>query len=147
MRSTTIARAIISAGVLSFLAATPAFAAPPSGPSGTITLSNSPKFGQDAVIHATADGKISAKASIYVSVACSQGADLVYLSSRTSSTGDYIFPLADQAGQGLNWENGGDADCEAWLIYRVEKGKSSEITVLAKTEPFHVTGTDSALSA
>jgi hypothetical protein len=149
MRSTTIARAIISAGVLSFLAATPAFAAPPSEPSGTITLTNSPQFDGVAEIHATVDGKVSAKATIYVSVACSQDGNVVYLYSQTSSTDDYIFPLRDQAGEGLDWENGGGAICAARLIHRVEKGRSSETTVL-KTILFDVLGDttfDSALSA
>jgi hypothetical protein len=151
MRSTTIARAIISAGVLSFLAATPAFAAPPSGPSGNFTSNNTSDltFGGHADFTATVDGKVSAKATIYVSVVCSQAGNVVYQYSKTSSTEQYSFPLIDQAGQGLDWKNGGGASCEAWLIHRVEKGRSSEITVL-ETIPFDVLGDttfDSALSA
>jgi hypothetical protein len=164
MRSRTIKhnikRTIIGAGALSLLAAAPAFAAPPSAPSGEIMLMNPPSsalkasgdsttdsgptYGGDADFHTEVRGKISDKARIYVSLACSQDNDLVYLSSQFSSTGDYSFALTDQAGQGLNWENGGDAECEAWLIYRVEKGKKSEITVLSKTT-FDVAGIESAV--
>jgi hypothetical protein len=152
MRSTTIARAIISAGVLSFLAATPAFAAPPSEPIGNFATNDTSNltFGGHADFTATVEGKVPAKATIYVHVGCSQAGNVVYLYSQTSSTGEYIFPLRDQAGQGLDWENGGGASCEARLIYRVEKGKSSEITLL-ETIPFAVAGFngtfDSALSA
>jgi hypothetical protein len=154
MRTKTIKRALIGAGALSLLAATPVFAAPPSGPTGMIELMNSPSsaestlsepldasgptFGGVAEFHTEVYGKVSAKARVYVSVVCWQGDDVVYQYSQASSTDDYSFPLVDQAGQGLNWENGGDAECEAWLIYRVEKGKRSEITVLG-TETFKVT--------
>jgi hypothetical protein len=157
MRTKTIKRALIGAGALSLLAATPVFAAPPSGPTGMIELMNSPSsaesteplnasselsgptFGGVAEFHTEVYGKVSAKARVYVSVACEQGDNVVYQYSKSSSTDDYSFPLLDQAGQGLNWENGGDADCEAWLIYRVEKGKRSEITVLGEPETFKVT--------
>ena len=66
---------------------------------------------------------------------CTQGDQVVY---QWSADPDFDFPLVDQAGQGLDWL-GGDADCEASLVYRVKKGKNVEITYL-DTEAFHVYG-------
>jgi hypothetical protein len=130
MRSTTIARAIISAGALSFLAATPAFAAPPSEPSGTITLTNSPPsevaYSHFADFETVLGGDVSNKASVYVTVLCEQGDTSVYHSSENRGV---TFKMEDQGTKELIW-NGAEADCEAKLMYRVDKGKSSSFTLL-----------------
>jgi hypothetical protein len=163
MRSRTIT-AILSAGAVLLLAPAPALAKPPSGPDGTIDLMNSvpeatlstssgesvepttPELAYFGVaeFHTTITGKVSSKADLYVTVVCMQDENLVYLYSKHTDTDDYLsFPLEDQPGQGVEWY-GGDASCEALLIYRVHKGKSTERTVL-ETERFEVTGTDTTV--
>ena len=141
----TTAVAVLAAGAW---VAAPTSAAPPSGPRGSIavastedaaaTADGSPGLQYDGTVAfaTTVEGKISSQARIYVTVVCWQDANVVY---QWSAAPDFQFPLTDQAGQGLEW-NGGDAFCEAWLIYRVEKGKAAEITVLATTS-FNVAGT------
>jgi hypothetical protein len=147
MRPITIKRTIISAGVLSLLVATPAFAARPSaptGPTGSIDLiepvstalvtteSDAPQplpevtYGTDAHFGTTLDGNVSNKADVYVTVLCWQGDTAVYHSS--ANLGD-SFLMQDRGAQVLHWDEK-EADCEASLIYRVDKGKSSSFETL-----------------
>ena len=65
------------------------------------------------------DGKISSKADVYVTLWCWQDDNAVY---QYTMPADYSFPLEDLGGQNLVWD-GGDASCEARLIYRVDMGK------------------------
>jgi hypothetical protein len=118
----------------------PAIAAPPSGPSGSIAVASTDADARTAAdtglqydgtvaFDTSVDGKISKQARVYVRVLCWQGDDIVF---QYSADPDFQFPLIDQAGQGLEW-NGEDASCEASLIYRVEKGRSVEMSVLDTT--------------
>ena len=126
-------------------------AAPPSGPTGTIELMQSAEtaarsvdrtdssltgltYGDQARFHTTVDGG-SKKGYTYISLVCTQDESVVY---QSSGYPEYSFPLQDPESRSLEWDSTADADCEAWLIYRVDKGKSSEITMLAATDPFVV---------
>lgn len=138
MRKATLVPAAVLAGLLSLLVASPAGAAKQQGPTGTIELmaAEAPAaassaavpsayaYGDSVEFETTLEGRVSSKAIVYVTVVCMQDGDVVY---QYSGDRQGSFPLADQAG--LEW-NGGDASCEAWLIYRVEKGRSAEITML-----------------
>lgn len=73
----------------------------------------------------------STKAQVYVTIVCMQDADVVF---QVSGDRDDGFELTDRAG--LVWD-GGPADCEAWLIHRVKKGRGYEITYL-DMDPFTV---------
>jgi hypothetical protein len=145
MRTKTITRTIIGAGALSLLAAAPALAARPSGPSGEIYLMQPPipalstlgetpppddetlvvTYGEFADFDTVLEGKVSAKSSVYVKVLCSQDGSGVY---HQDGLRDTSFLMQSQ-GNKLNW-NGQEADCEANLLYRVDKGKSSQFTLL-----------------
>lgn len=125
------------------LMATPAMAAPASV-TGSISLDtpeartlSAPSMSYGDTVHfATAvEGKTAKKARVYVSVFCTQGDTVVY---QWSADADFGFPLADQQGQGLEWD-GQAASCEAWLVYRVMKGKTAEITYLDQVS-FDVSG-------
>jgi len=144
----TIVRLGVGALAATALTTSTTFAAPP-GPSGTLQLASEATvartsegttgtltYGESADFVATVDGKVSKQARIYVRVLCRQGGAIVY---QYSADPDHSFPLLDQAGQGLDWD-GGAADCEASLIYRVEKGRSAELSILDTTE-FAVDGT------
>jgi hypothetical protein len=138
--------AVVAATTLGVTAA-PAIAAPASGPTGSIDVASAGVAARTAgastglqydgtvAFDTSVEGKISSKARVYVTVVCWQGDQIIF---QYSADPDFAFPLTDQAGQGLEW-NGGDADCEAWLLYRVEKGRSAEITMLDMVE-FHVAG-------
>jgi hypothetical protein len=151
MRTTTITRTIIGAGALSLLAAAPALAARPSAPSGSIDLMQPPltalstlgetpppplevTYGEFADFDTRLEGKVSNKADAYVTVWCWQGGTGVYQQGDTgvyhaSGERGVSFLMEDRGSQVLHW-NGEKAYCEALLMYRVDKGKSSEITVL-----------------
>lgn len=125
------------------LMVTPAIAAPGSI-TGTIDLAgaeartaaaHSMSYGDTAHFATSVDGKINSRARVYVSVFCTQGDTVVY---QWSADPDFAFPLVDQDGQGLEW-NGEAASCEAWLVYRVKKGKGYDITYLDMV-PFEVAG-------
>lgn len=154
MRTRTITQAIAGATALTALIATPALAGKPSPPSGSLELmqplaaasvagsdgtsaSSDLSYGENAEFIPTLYGDVSAKADVYVTLACWQGRTVVYNASEDLHT---AFRLEDtQPGLGLEWD-GGDASCHAWLVHRVDKGKSSEITVLDGVG-FEVSGT------
>lgn len=137
--------------LIAFVAMTAIFAAPigaapkdKSGPTGTIALADAPEaataatgpqYGDHVSFETTVNGKVDKHAKIYITVVCMQEATVVY---QWSAAVDYTFPLEDQAGQGLEW-NQGDAECEASLIYRVEKGRNTTYMVLDSTA-FAVSG-------
>lgn len=139
-------------GTLSLLAAAPAHAARQQAPTGTIdvmlpetsgvadleasTAGPAAVYGQNVEFETTLEGQVSNKAMVYITVVCMQGTDVVY---QSSGARDASFPMTDQPG--LEWD-GGDASCEGWLIYRVDKGKSAEITMLDMVS-FDVVGTTS----
>jgi hypothetical protein len=91
-----------------------------------------PTYGDTISFDTDVSGKTSPKSTIYVTVVCTQGDAVVY---QYSGAPDATYPLADQAGQGLEWD-GDDADCSATLIYKVPKGKAYELTWLDVAE-FH----------
>lgn len=114
----------------------PAAAASFAESDGT-TASGDLSYGQYAEFIAELSGNVSAKADVYVTLACWQGDTVVY---HASDDPDSPFLLMDTLpGLGLEWD-GGDASCHAWLIHRVDKGKSSEMTVLDDLT-FEVAGT------
>jgi hypothetical protein len=158
-RTRTIKRTIMGAGALSLLMATPALAAPPSGPSGSIDLVQPPAaalstlgetpppalevtYGDVADFKTVLAGKVSNKASDYVQVLCWQGDTYVYFMTHT---GDPSFLMEEHDAQGIHWD-GERADCEAFLIYRVDKGKSSKFTIL-DSEKFTVVPYAAPISA
>ncbi len=111
---------------------------------GTITLGGDgsalaaaavPSYGGEVSFQTTVDGRLANKSKVYITLVCYQGDTVVYQYSGSQSQ---VFPLDDQAGQGLEWD-GGDADCSARLIYRVQKGKSYSMTWLDE-EQFHAYG-------
>ena len=132
----TATTAALLTGVALAVGVAPAFAAPSGGPTGSIELeaaslrtadaSTGPQYNSTVGFATTVEGRISSQARTYVTVICWQGDNVVY---QYSAAPDFDFPLVDQAGQGLEWD-GGAASCDASLIYRVEKGRSAEITVL-----------------
>lgn len=152
MRTKTITRTLIGGATLSVLIGVPALAAPRSAPSGSIELmqpvaalsapgevgsSSTPPpltYDGNAEFVTTVEGNVSSKGYVYVTLVCWQAGTVVY---QYSAAPDFAFPLHDQLGQGLEWNPTADASCEAWLIYRVDKGRSSDITVLG-TETFDV---------
>lgn len=138
--------------LIAFVAMTAIFAAPigaapkdKSGPTGTIALAEAPEaasaaaagpqYGDHVSFDTTVNGKVDKHAQVYITVVCTQGSTVVY---QWSAAVDFDFPLEDQAGQGLEWDTG-DADCEASLIYRVEKGRNTTYMVLDATA-FAVSG-------
>lgn len=144
--NTAILTTVSAAAVVS----APTLAARPSGPSGSIAVATSGagavtaaatgvQYDGTVAFETTVDGKISKQERVYVTVVCWQGDDIVF---QYSAAPDFRFPLTDQAGQGLEWD-GGDATCEARLIHRVDKGRSTEISVL-DTISFDVAGNSSA---
>ncbi|NNE73317.1 MAG: hypothetical protein HKN26_06620 [Acidimicrobiales bacterium] len=89
-----------------------------------------PSYGSTVMFATDINGELSSKSSVYVTVVCMQGAEVVYQYSGSTTS---AFLLFDQAGQGLEW-NGGAADCSAALVHRVEKGKNTTITYLNTVE-------------
>jgi hypothetical protein len=133
---------VATATVATFaLLVTPAFAAKGGGGSvrGTIELDTptgfaatseeSRSYGDSAHFLTTVEGKMGAKAYVYVTVVCLQGKTVVY---QWSADPGFTFPLVDQDGQGLEWD-GGDADCTGTLVYRDESGRTPTITFLDRT--------------
>lgn len=114
----------------------------PSSPEGTIELqamteselevSRSASLAEpgvsygDEVSFATEVTGVSNRATVYITVVCMQGLEVVY---QTSGSTDESFLLMDQGGDNLSWD-GQAADCGAWLQHSVKKGKGSEITNL-----------------
>jgi len=94
-----------------------------------------PAYGSEVSFDTAVSGTMAPKSDVYVTVVCVQNNAVVY---QYSGGTDAAYPLADQAGQGLEWD-GGDADCSATLIYSVRKGKSFDLTWL-DIEEFHVFG-------
>ena len=100
-----------------------------------LTATSGPSYGQGVAFATTVEGKPAAKSSVYITVVCKQGTTVVY---QASGSRDQTFVLADQAGQGLEWD-GSDADCSATLIYKVKRGKSYDISWL-DVDFFHTNG-------
>ncbi len=129
-----LGRLAAGAIALTVLGALPAQAAP-APPTGTIEIVSAlagPSYGDTVNLTTTIDGKVSRNSRVYVTVICRQDV-VVYQWSKWNDSGEYSFPLRDQAGQGLDWD-GGPASCEASLIYRVEKGRSAQLSTLDAVE-------------
>lgn len=112
------------------------------GVTGTIELaaataerSAGPTYGSRVGFNVEISGSMAPKSQLYVTVVCLQNDVVVY---QASADPDAEFALADQPGQGLEWD-GGDAACSATLIYKVTKGKGYDLTFLDETG-FKVTG-------
>ena len=86
-----------------------------------------PNYGETVWFATTVNGNTKANSLLYVSVVCTQDGTVVY---QSSGTPDFGFPLADQ---GLGWD-GSNADCAAALIYRVQKGKNVNISILDQAD-------------
>jgi len=138
---------ILGAAALSLAAAAATSLAAPSGPTGTIDLktsgtqqlsaplgSTSYRYGGNVEFQTSVNGRTSG-GTLYVSVVCLQGSNVVYQWSGDPAAS---YPLTDQAGDGLNWD-GGAASCSGSLIYRVQKGKGFVFTTLDSV-PFDVAG-------
>jgi hypothetical protein len=122
------------------LIAQPALAGKTSGTAitGTIDLVNAtrvastdtawPRYGDVVGFQTSVTGRLAAKSTVYVNVVCLQGTTVVYQASAPQGES---FSLADQAGQGLEWD-GTAADCIGSLVYRVDTGKTATITYLAQ---------------
>lgn len=141
--------ALVYMAIVLALLMAPAVAAPPSGPTGGIQLSAPavaaaadgsstvyPSYGDYASFDVWIEGKLSKQSRTYVTVVCWVNGSIEY---QWSGDPDFAFPLADQPGQGLDWPEGAAADCQAHLMYRVEKGKNVEMTTLDVTS-FSVAG-------
>ena len=141
--------ALTYTAIVLMLVMAPSLAAPPAGPSGTIALASGPvaaastsegsaqmSYGSYAAFDVTVEGKLSNQSRTYVTVLCWVDGSIEY---QWSADPGFAFPLVDQAGQGLDWPEGAPADCQAHLIYRVEKGKNVEMTTLDVTS-FAVAG-------
>ena len=100
-----------------------------------VTAEAGPRYGTEVAFDTAVSGTMAPKSGLYVTVVCLQRGTVVY---QYSGDPDVSYPLADQAGQGLEWD-GGDADCSATLIYSERKGKSFDLTWL-DIEEFHVFG-------
>lgn len=85
-----------------------------------------PHYGGTVEFDTVVTGDLANKSSVYITVVCTQDDTVVYQYSGPEGT---VFPLADQAGQGLEWD-GGAADCSAMLVYRVDKGRTTTINWL-----------------
>lgn len=143
MNRSEMRRLVLMAAVaVMVMASIPALAAKPSGVTGSIELMAAPTalaasdaggadlaYGGYAEFDARVDGKMTNNSSVYVTVVCSQGSEVVY---QWSAAADFAFPLHDQAGQGLEWD-GGAADCSGSLIYKVDKGRKYTLTTLDTT--------------
>ena len=139
---------LLLTGLVLVLAAAPAFGAKGGNKgdavTGSIALHSDtarlaaaagPSYGSEVSFDTEVSGTMAPKSDVYVTIVCLQNDTVVY---QYSGGIDAAYPLADQAGQGLEWD-GGDADCSATLIYSVRKGKSFDLTWL-DTEEFHVFG-------
>jgi hypothetical protein len=126
--------------IAAVLMATPALAGRDTGVSGTISLAGQNgarlaegdvvlPYGETAWFDTTVDGRIGRKATVYITVVCLQGNEVVYQNSGARSAG---FPLTDLSGQGLEWD-GGPASCTATLIYSDESGRGTTILWLDQT--------------
>ena len=135
---------IIGAVALSLAAAAPTHAAP-GGPTGTIDMlttdvsdlgtfkSAAPSYGSSVQFSTSVSGRLASQSTVYVTVVCIKDSVVVYQNSGDPSS---TFVLEDQIGDNLNW-TGSDAECQSGLIYRAQKGKSYEYTLL-DTVSFHV---------
>ena len=99
-------------------------------PTGTISGPSpaNPAYG-DTVTFATSVNDADRNAQVYVTVVCLQGPRVVY---QWSAEEGFAFPLADQDGDGLDWD-GGPASGMAVLVHRVKHGKNVQLTNLART--------------
>lgn len=135
---------IIGAVALSLAAAAPTHAAT-GGPTGTIDMLTAdasglstlrvaaPSYGSSVQFSTTVSGRLASQSTVYVTVVCTAAGVVVYQNSADPSA---AFLLEDQIGDNLNW-TGGAAECQSGLIYRAQKGKSYEYTLL-DTVSFHV---------
>jgi hypothetical protein len=87
----------------------------------------SPAYGEAVGFRTSVSGSLASKSMVYVNVVCLQGSAVVYQASGPQGS---PFTMADQDGQGLEWD-GGAADCVGALVYRVEQGKNVTISYLA----------------
>jgi hypothetical protein len=109
-----------------------------NGVTGTIDLAEPltasavawPAYGDSVGFQTAVEGKMANGSKLFITVVCRQDGNVVYQSSGST---DAVFNLTDQPA--LDW-NGADADCMAYLRYKVTKGKNIEYTVL-DTEGFH----------
>jgi len=140
---------LLLTGLVLVLAATPAFGAKGGNKGDAVTGSIAlhtdtarlaaaeagPRYGTEVMFDTAVSGTMAPKSGVYVTVVCMQEKTVVY---QYSGEPDEAYPLADQAGQGLEWD-GGDAECSATLIYSVRKGKSFDLTWL-DVEEFQAIG-------
>jgi hypothetical protein len=131
--------AMLAVASIAFVAAPAHAGKPGSAPlTGTIELVGParvaatdtawPAYGDAVDFRTTVSGTVGPKTTIYVNVVCLQGSTVVFQSSGPQGT---TFTLADQAGQGLEW-NGAAADCIGSLVVREEKGRNVTISYIAQ---------------
>ncbi len=126
---------VLGVAYLSYTSAAPTS----SAITGTLLLQTTAEtitYGDTINIATTVEGRQHANSTTYVTTVCKQSQNVIYASS--ASTPNPEFLLSDQLGDGLEW-NGAAASCEAWLMYRVQKGKGFEYSKLAAIN-FEVAG-------
>ena len=115
-------------GVLG-LAALAISSAAPAAVTGTLQLQTSDEtlnYGDTISYTGSVSGKQAPNSSVYITTVCSQNGKIVFQYSASFSN---PIVLTDQTGDNLDWQ-GGAASCEAWLIYRVQKGKGFQYNTL-----------------
>ena len=103
--------------------------------SGSLELDDPVSWGDTATFTVETTGRLGAKESIYVSTVCIQNDDVVLQYST-----DYAVPLVQQEGLAqlgylINTEE--PADCEAWLVSRINRRE--DIVRVLDIETFVVT--------
>jgi hypothetical protein len=98
---------------------------------GTITLKSpsSPQYGNLVQFSSTATGDMARDAHTYIVTTCFQGDKLVY---QLAAQPGVKFHLTDMLEPGYEW-NGGAAECNASLIYRVPKDGRADLYMLNST--------------
>jgi hypothetical protein len=115
--------------------------ASPALPIGTLAVNEEKSdlvYGGQVAFDTTVTGRISNKAQVYILNVCWNEAETVTY-QRSNHNLAFTFPLVDQGSQYLQW-NGEAAQCEAWLVYRIDGSRSSLIEPIAKAY-YNVGGT------
>jgi hypothetical protein len=95
---------------------------------GTITLKSpeNPKYGNLVQFTTTATGDMAKDAHTYIVTACFQDDRLVY---QLAAKPGVKFHLSDMLEPNYDWD-GGEAECNASLIYRVPKADKADLYML-----------------
>ena len=95
----------------------------------SVTSPKVPRYGSLVQFSTSASGDMAKDSMTYIVVTCFQDDELVY---QLAAQPGVKFHLTDMLEPNYDW-NGGAAECNASLIYRISKGETADLYMLDST--------------